>query len=51
MRALHGVTSVAKTRQKMTKKRSLYVINEHFESFFNEVFASAVVVQRSHYQT
>jgi len=31
----------------MTKKRSLYVINEHFESFFNAVFASILVVQMS----
>ena len=47
-RPLHDVTSEAKTRQKMTKKRSLYVINEHFESFFHAVFASVVVVRRSH---
>ncbi len=31
----------------MTKKRSLWSINEHFESFFNAVFVSAVVVQNS----
>ncbi|WP_250657282.1 DUF4845 domain-containing protein [Alkalimarinus coralli] len=30
----------------MTKKRSLWSINEHFESFSNAVFVSAVVVQR-----
>ena len=31
----------------MTKKRSLYVLNELFESFFNAAFVNAVVVQRS----
>ena len=50
MRPLHDVTSDAKTRQKQTKKRSLWVINEHFESVFNKVLASVVVVQSSHYE-
>jgi hypothetical protein len=61
MRPLHDVTSEAKTRQKQTKKRthtwmlvlerrrkpkpSLWVINEHFESVFNKVLESAVVVK------
>ena len=49
MRPFHDAMSETKTRQKMTKKRSLYVINEYFESFFNAVFVSAVVVQRSRY--
>ena len=43
---MHDVTSTAKTRQKITKKRSLYQINKHFESIFNAVIASAVVVKR-----
>ena len=30
----------------MTKKRSLWLINEHFESVFNAVYASAIVFQR-----
>jgi hypothetical protein len=36
----------AKTRQKLAKKRSLYVINEHFEQVFNEVFAIVIAMQR-----
>ena len=47
LRPLHDVTSDVKTRQKQAKKRSLWVINEHFESVFNKVLANAVVVQRS----
>jgi len=46
MRYLHDVMSEAKTRQKQMKKRSLWVINEHFESAFNTVLASAVVVEK-----
>ena len=30
----------------MTKKRSLWLINEHFESVFNAVYASEIVFQR-----
>ena len=39
---MHDVAS------EQTKKRSLFVINEHFESVFNKVFANVVVMQRSH---
>ncbi len=61
MRPLHDVTSEAKMRQEQTKKRtptwvlvlerrrkpkpSPWVINEHFESVFNKVLESAVIVK------
>ncbi len=54
VRPLHDVMSESKTRQNMTKKRSLWSISpgrprraHNFESFFNAVFVSAVVVQKS----
>jgi hypothetical protein len=43
---LKNVTSAAKTRQKITRNRSLHAVNEDFEQFFNAVFASIVVFQR-----
>jgi len=33
-------------RQKSAKKRSLWVINEHFERIFNAVIATQVIHQR-----
>ncbi|PKH62124.1 hypothetical protein CXF94_07660 [Halomonas sp. Choline-3u-9] len=38
--------SEGQTRQKSTKKRSLRVVNEHFEAIFNAVWPSAIVNQR-----
>ncbi|PKH60179.1 hypothetical protein CXF94_16850 [Halomonas sp. Choline-3u-9] len=38
--------SEGQTRQKSTKKRSLRVVNEHFEAIFNAVWSSAIVNQR-----
>ncbi|MGI9280060.1 MAG: hypothetical protein ACR2PX_10585, partial [Endozoicomonas sp.] len=40
------VASAGETRQKMTKKRSLHSVNEHFESFFNDVSASAALLRQ-----
>ena len=45
-RLLKNVTSAVKTRQYPTKKRSLCVINEHFEEDLNAVLSSAVVFQQ-----
>jgi hypothetical protein len=45
----HGVENVmsaGRTRQKPTKKRSLCVINEHFEEDFNAVLSGAIVFQQ-----
>ena len=36
--------SEGETRQKLTKKRSLHVVNEHFELIFNAVSSSAIVI-------
>lgn len=49
MRLLKNVASEDKTRQKMPKNRSIWVICEDFKAFFNAVLSSAVVLQRSHY--
>lgn len=45
-RPLKNVFEVADTRQKQAKKRSLCVINEHFEPVFNTVAATQIVFQR-----
>jgi hypothetical protein len=45
-RVLKKVMSAGKTRQNSAKKRSLCVINEHFESNFNAVWPSAIVFQQ-----
>jgi hypothetical protein len=37
--------SAAKTTQKLAKKRSLLVVNKHFEQIFNAIFAGAIVIQ------
>ena len=43
-RLLKNVFEAADTRQKQAKKRSLCVINEHFEPVFNTVAATQVVL-------
>ena len=40
---MKNVFEVADTRQKQAKKRSLCVINEHFEPVFNTVAATQIV--------
>ena len=43
---MKNVFEAADTRQKQAKKRSLCVINEHFEPVFNTVAATQIVFQR-----
>jgi hypothetical protein len=43
---LKNVGEAGKTRQKRPKKRSLRVVNEHFEAVFNAVLPTQVVFQR-----
>jgi len=43
---LKNVLEVADARQKQAKKRSLCLINEHFESVFNTATATQIVFQR-----
>ena len=45
-RVLKNVMSAGKTRQNPAKRRSLYVINEYFESDFNTVWPSAIAIQQ-----
>ncbi len=45
-RPLKNVFEVADARQKQAKKRSLCLINEHFESVFNTAAATQIVFQR-----
>lgn len=45
MRLLKNVASADKARQKTVKNRSIYVICEDFEPFFNAALSSAVVLQ------
>jgi hypothetical protein len=45
-RPLKNVFEVADARQKQMKKRSLCLINEHFESVFNTAAATQIVFQR-----
>ena len=45
--AVENVFEAADTRQKQAKKRSLCVINEHFEPVFNTVAATQIVFQRT----
>ncbi|MDP3663275.1 MAG: transposase [Nitrosomonas sp.] len=44
---MKNVFEVADARQKQAKKRSLCLINEHFESVFNTAAATQIVFQRS----
>jgi hypothetical protein len=46
-RLCENVTSEGEARRNKTKKRSLYMINEHFELNFNAESASAVVFTQS----
>ncbi|MHB0804450.1 hypothetical protein [Stutzerimonas nitrititolerans] len=46
IRLLKNVGEAGKTRQKRPKKRSLGVLNEHFEAVFNAVLPTQVVFQR-----
>ena len=43
-RPLKNVFEAVDTRQKQAKKRSLCVINEHFEPVFNTVAATQIVL-------
>src|SRR5690606_36508846 len=45
-RPLKNVGEAGKTRQKRPKKRSLGVLNEHFEAVFNAVLPTQLVFQR-----
>lgn len=49
MRLLKNVASADKPRQKMMKNRSIYVICEDFETFFNAGLSSVVVLQEPHH--
>jgi hypothetical protein len=42
---LKNVGEAAEARQKQAKKRSLRVVNEHFEPVFNDASATQVVFQ------
>lgn len=42
-----NISEAADARQKQTKKRSLWLENEHFESIFNATAATLIVSQRS----
>jgi hypothetical protein len=44
--ALNSVGEAVWARQKTAKKRSLHVVNEHFESFFNTALTTQVIIQR-----
>jgi hypothetical protein len=43
---LKNVGEAAEARQKQAKKRSLRVVNEHFEPVFNDASAMQVVFQQ-----
>ena len=45
-RPLKNVFEAADARQKQAKKRSLCLINEHFECVFNTAAATPIVFQR-----
>lgn len=45
-RVSEKVASAGKTRQKMASKRSLQVVNEHFEPFFNAGLSSAALLRQ-----
>ena len=44
--ALNNVSEAVRARQKSVKKRSLQVVNEHFELIFNNVLTTQVIIQR-----
>ena len=43
---LNNVGEAVRARQKTAKKRSLLVVNEHFEPIFNAALATQVIIQR-----
>ena len=43
--ALNNVNEAVRARQKSAKKRSLQVVNEHFELISNNVLARQVIIQ------
>jgi len=45
-RSLKNVFEAADARQKQAKKRSLGIINEHFEPVFNTAATTQIVFQR-----
>ncbi len=44
--ALNNVSEAVRARQKLAKKRSLLIVNEHFEPFFNNALTTQVIIQR-----
>ncbi|MBE7527847.1 MAG: hypothetical protein HS120_10255 [Burkholderiales bacterium] len=44
--SLKNASEVVSSRQKSAERRSLYIINEHFEPIFNAKMTTQVVVQR-----
>jgi len=44
--ALNNVGEAVRARQKTAKKRSLHVVNEYFEPFFNTAMTTQVIIQR-----
>ena len=44
--ALNNVSEAVRARQKSAKKRSLLIVNEHFEPFFNNALTTQVIIQR-----
>ena len=44
---LKNVFEAADARQKLAKKRSLHVVNEHFEPVFNAAAATQIVFQQA----
>jgi hypothetical protein len=44
---LKNVMSGVKTRQKLAKKRSLHLVNEHFEPIFKAGLRSAIAFQQA----
>ena len=46
MEALNNVGEAVRARQKSAKKRSLLVVNEHFEPVFNVALTTQVIIQR-----
>lgn len=43
---LKNVGEAAKARQKLARKRSLYLINEYFELVFNNALATQLIIHR-----
>ena len=44
---MKNVFEAADARQKLAKKRSLHVVNEHFEPVFNAATATQIVFQQA----